>query len=444
MNEREKVECPLFYFLIMTLLIYALFASFLGAQPKDEKIDADFLNRQQVTPLAAAPRITDVEHTVIHYDKKLYCGHTRISLFKYLGKGEMVIGYNRAPCKYQVYEDVRHINYGSRSVQLLRRSFDGGRTWPAEEIIQLFDQTWPVEKKRSIVFPKKATREKYDMFKPESVFCNIHTTLSEDIFGRRVCFMLRSQDKGRTWETVPTVLKHPFDEEIVLGRHGTGVIRMPDGKTLMSAFYTKKPVKKNVFEVGPEIYISTDHGITWQFLSYPMVNRSGRGNIIYPTLLRLPNGRLHCYALHLDSKDEEVEGLKNALCLSISQDEGKSWSEPVPIAGKGRGCWKKPQGKGSIYRSPWPILLRDDRILLVFARRRLPAGLGGIVSSDGGRTWSEEFVIRDDAQWWDLGYPVGCQLEDGRIFLAYYYNMQDGNKQGGTRFVAGSSFRIAD
>jgi hypothetical protein len=156
----------------------------------------------------------------------------------------------------------------------------------------------------------------------------------------------------------------------------------------------------------------------------------------------MPNGNLHLYCLHRHAKDESVEGMKNALCLCISKDKGRTWSEPVPIAGKGGGCWKEPGNQGNIYRSPWPILLEDGRILVVFARRRMPGGIGGIVSADGGKTWSEEFVIRDDAKWWDLGYPVGCQLDDGRIFTAYYFNKDDGNKEGGTRYIAGSFFRL--
>jgi hypothetical protein len=69
-------------------------------------------------------------------------------------------------------------------------------------------------------------------------------------------------------------------------------------------------------------------------------------------------------------------------------------------------------------------------------------GIGGVVSEDAGETWSHEFVVRDDAVTGDLGYPVGCQLEDGRIFTAYYYTLPDGNGFGGTRHIASSTFVI--
>jgi hypothetical protein len=37
---------------------------------------------------------------------------------------------------------------------------------------------------------------------------------------------------------------------------------------------------------------------------------------------------------------------------------------------------------------------------------------------------------------------MATELDDGRIFTAYYYNLDDGNKLGGTRFIAGSFFRV--
>ena len=59
-----------------------------------------------------------------------------------------------------------------------------------------------------------------------------------------------------------------------------------------------------------------------------------------------------------------------------------------------------------MYRSPWPMLLRDGRIVVIFARRKAPNGIGLIVSEDDGRTWSDEVILRNDAPSSDLGYPV--------------------------------------
>jgi len=79
---------------------------------------------------------------------------------------------------------------------------------------------------------------------------------------------------------------------------------------------------------------------------------------------------------------------------------------------------------------------------VIFGRRHPPFGMGLIVSEDDGATWSAEAVIRADASDADLGYGVATELDDGRIFTAYYYMQEDGNSFGGSRHIAGSVFRL--
>ena len=49
--------------------------------------------------------------------------------------------------------------------------------------------------------------------------------------------------------------------------------------------------------------------------------------------------------------------------------------------------------------------------------------------------------IRKDGASWDLGYPVATQLEDGRVFTAYYYTVE-GSHSDAVRFIAGTFFRV--
>ena len=83
------------------------------------------------------------------------------------------------------------------------------------------------------------------------------------------------------------------------------------------------------------------------------------------------------------------------------------------------------------------------RLVCVWGYRYKPYGIRGKVSRDLGETWSEEFVLRDDGASGDLGYPVLAELEGGRLFAAYYFNVEDGtNLRGGRRFIGGSFFTI--
>jgi hypothetical protein len=400
--------------------------------------DPNYLKARQHMPLAPRPEIVDLKHSILHYDRRWYCGHPRQGILAYFGGVEIVVGHNHAPCEYRTPNDVKHDlgGYHSRAVLLLQRSTDGGKTWPREDEVVVYDETMTTPKKQAFLYQKNARRERYDMFRPESIFFFGRTYLPEDRDSVGRCFALRSPDKGRTWEKVPTIVRHPDDDRSWVLKDCHPVVPMPDGRTLLAVMSLANPG-------GAGIYASEDQGLSWQFVSRAGWDRSGQGRFTYAGLLRMPDSELQCYALHIANGSSTVEGCKNAICLFRSRDGGRTWSDPVPIVGQGRACWKNPAKTGHVhYRSPWPMLLSDGRILVLFARRWMPMGIGGAVSADAGRTWSEEFIIRDDALSPDLGYPVACQLDDGRIFTAYYYTMPDGNGFGGTRYIAGTHFRI--
>ncbi len=400
-------------------------------------------------------RIADVEHLVVCYDREHYCSHPREVLFKSFDNGELIIGHYHAPCAYREPKDVYHYPMQARSVLLMQRSTDGGRTWPSENNVVLFDQRMTPKKKQTY-FSQLPSTVDLDMFSPESVFFFGRTFFPPKHTDIPVCFALRSPYKGRNWEKTPIVIEHPAGKDVWLHRHAPPVIRMPDGRTLLAAFQASDRNKCGLRGADPAIFASKNQGRTWQFLSRPIVGYDGSGRFTYTALLLLPDGLLHCYTLHIDPDSEEVNGIRNAICLSVSRDGGKHWDPPKPITYGQAACWSRlsemeapegalPEGDtGRVYRSPWPVLLRDGRILVTFARRRAPYSIGGIVSADGGKTWSEEFAIRSDSAGPDMGYPVAAELHDGSIFVAYYMQANDGNGLGGTRYMAATRFRFAD
>jgi hypothetical protein len=46
------------------------------------------------------------------------------------------------------------------------------------------------------------------------------------------------------------------------------------------------------------------------------------------------------------------------------------------------------------------------------------------LSSDEGKTWGDEIMLRNDGGWWDLGYSRSVQRSDGKILTVYYFNDQ--------------------
>jgi len=123
------------------------------------------------------------------------------------------------------------------------------------------------------------------------------------------------------------------------------------------------------------------------------------------------------------------------ISLTHSDDGGLSWSEPKRI-----NRWGV---------SPYPVLLEDGRMVIVYARRYTNLyGMACIVSEDEGQTWSDEIILRDDAghaRWGsDIGYPVATQLSNGTIFTGYYYQLEEEDVPwpGGRKFIAGTFFDV--
>lgn len=397
-------------------------------------------------------QIKDIHHIKLCGDKTTYCGHPRQGGIYNFGNGEIVVIHNHAPCEYRVPEDVQHdyFGYHRRAAQLLQRSLDGGETWPESENVVVFRETDPIEERRAFLEQYSATaqREQISLGSPDMCIFFGRTWVGEpDEDGKPAAtlFAIRSADRDRTWEKVPTVVRPTFGFVDVI-KHNTPIIEMPDG-SFIGAFSSVLPrdlSERDAFggrfgTAAVTIYGTDDDGLTWALLSEVARDPTGRGRPSYPCLLLLPSGRLQCYMLN-------IYGQHNAIMLSES-DDAYSWSQPRPIVRWGHSPWRARRRSGQVggmfhYRSPWPIFLADGRILVLFARRKAPYGIGGIVSADEGITWSDEFILRDDGSGVDLGYNVATQLDDGRIFTAYYITMDDGNALGGSRHIAATFFRL--
>ena len=71
-------------------------------------------------------------------------------------------------------------------------------------------------------------------------------------------------------------------------------------------------------------------------------------------------------------------------------------------------------------------------------RRPLGAFAGNKVefgfSTDQGKGWSDDIILRSDATDWDLGYTRSVQRPDGKVVTVYYYNDATSTE----RFIGGT------
>ena len=202
-------------------------------------------------------------------------------------------------------------------------------------------------------------------------------------------FVRVSEDGGATWGDI---IQLP-----VSAPHGPIVRR--DGSLL----YLGKEMWAHD-ESTPDVIIameSRDAGRTWTELGrVPLPDEDGLvwNHLHEPHVVELPDGKLIGMI-----RQERSTG---TIYQTESTDGGRTWTMPVPLGVHGL--------------PPHIIEHSSGALVMVFGRREVPFGERAVVSYDGGKTWPDEYVLRDDAPSGDLGYPATVELSDGSLLTVYY------------------------
>jgi hypothetical protein len=198
------------------------------------------------------------------------------------------------------------------------------------------------------------------------------------------------------------------------GHHWDGPFRLPlfgqkgiaartdylvNGKSDCMLFLTA--AKQDGREGRPLCVRTTDGGRSWHFVSW--IGAEPTGYSIMPATVRLGPTELLTAIRRRDAPKAWIETYR-------SIDNGTTWKlEAVPAPDLGEG------NPASLIR------LADGRLCLTYGVRAVPYSIRARLSSDGGHTWGEELVLRDDGAGRDLGYPRSVQRSDGKVVTVYYF-----------------------
>ncbi|MEO6235677.1 MAG: sialidase family protein, partial [Vicinamibacterales bacterium] len=304
---------------------------------------------------------------------------------------EILVGFSWGHMRGGGAESGHPIDRERPEEHMLARSHDGGATWSHEKPAGLTPPPTPgniagvpTEKTGTAAV---ALTTPIDFTAPgfalTARMANIHIGPS---------WFFYTTDKGKTWNgpfTLPD-----FGHQGIAARTDYLV----DGRDELTMFLT---AAKTDGREGRVICVrTTDGGRTWRQIGLVGPEPDASDFAIMPSSVRLSPTSI----LTLVRQRKWIESYR-------SDDNGASWvhvTRTVPDTGRGN--------------PPSLVKLRDGRLVVTFGYRAEPYGIRARISSDQGKTWSDDILLRSDAVDWDLGYTRSVQRPDGKVVTVYYYN----------------------
>ncbi len=202
-----------------------------------------------------------------------------------------------------------------------------------------------------------------------------------------------SHDDGETWEDRELPLPNAPG---VMAFHG-GIVT-DKGVILWPVYGSPLPG-----DLGHSyVYRSADSGRTWTFHEI-LADARGELPVNETSILDLGAGHILAFARTGAGADHMMRA--------------ESFNSGV--------TWGRLADSGITGHPPDLLRLRNGHILLAYGYRHQPFGIRAVISKDEGKTWGDEFILRDDGRNGDLGYPMSIQLADGTLFTAYYFKTAD-------------------
>ena len=286
---------------------------------------------------------------------------------------------------------------------MLARSLDGGQTWKLEKPAGLTPP--PTPGNIAGVPTDKGGKDVVDLATPidftaqgfalTARMSNIHTGPS---------WFFYTTDKGHTWNG-PFRLPD-FGHKGIAARTDYLV----DGRHELTIFLTA--AKSNGREGRVLCARTKDGGRTWTQIGLVGPEPAGNDFAIMPSSVRLSPSSILTLVRHR----QWIEAYR-------SDDNGANWTHVIrAVPNTGRG------------NPPSVVKLADGRLLVTFGYRAEPFTIRARISTDQGRTWGDDIVLRSGATDWDLGYTRSVQRPDGKIVTVYYYN----DATAPERYIAGT------
>jgi len=286
---------------------------------------------------------------------------------------------------------------------VLGRSLDGGRTWTIEDPENFVGNGGrPVPLPDSIAFNQPG-------FAMRAVGFGYHG--SADPQGS---FFI-STNRGRTWEGPFQFTGLMQDANLKDMDCTTRTGYLVTGRDSCLVFMSARLKKGGGGRDKSFVAETTDGGKTFHFVAW-IVPLSDPHRAVMPAVDRLKDGAI-VVALRRRIPDDD----KTPCWVDCygSKDNGRTWTFLSRVGET--GGWNG--------NPPALVKLKDGRLACAYGDRTR-VKMFARLSADGGRTWGEEIVLRDDFQPdkfgdKDFGYPRLIQNSRGELVTLYYWASKD-------------------
>jgi len=365
-------------------------------------ISISVLSTALATGTAAAREAGSLRHGIAAGEKGRFCGWpANNGVWSWDGGREILVGYTIGDFAEQKGHNMKnHLENGEHLLSHLARSTDGGLTWKSEDPANYVgDGRSSVPSPGGIAFQAPG-------FAMRVVGTGYHG--ADDANGS----FFVSDNRGKDWKG-PYQFNGLVDDPNLKGREITGrteyLVTGPDSCLLfLSSRGSDEAYRDKSF-----VAETTDGGKTFQFISW-IVPLDDPYRAVMPAASRLKDGSL------VAALRRRQHGTGDCWVDAYgSTDHGRTWRFLSRVGETGRENGNPPA----------LVALEDGRLACAYGDRSR-ARMYLRLSSDGGKTWDEEVVLRDDFQPDkfgdnDFGYPRLAVNHANQIITMYYWATRD-------------------
>jgi hypothetical protein len=335
--------------------------------------------------------------------------------------GEVIVAFRRAPDR-KAFNEKGTSHVDPNSYLVLVRSYDGGETWtPEPELIYAHPFGGSQDPCMLQLSDGRLLCTSYGwaFVRPDGLpALKVPNSQNSNGFVFLGGYYVISADGGRSWKG-PYYPPH-IDQEVRFNALGDplpaynrgALYEGRDGRIFWVVTACNSPEHKRTSNY---LLISEDKGLTFHYSCPVAVDEKVTFNeaSVYET----PGGDLVAFL--------RTAGFDDHACIARSKDGGKSFQ-----------LWEDMGFQGHPMHA---LKLKDDRVLLTYGYRHPPYGIRARILNPECTDFktASEIVLRNDGGSTDIGYTWSVSLNDKRVMVVYYFNVQNG-----PRHIAGTILEI--